>query len=56
VAQEPLDLFRQYMSVYCKEQALCHFSPALIGNLEKNWDAHNRKLKDKKAKLEGAQG
>jgi thioesterase DpgC len=53
VAQEPLDLFRQYMSVYCKEQALCHFSPALIGNLEKNWDAHNRKLKDKQAKLEG---
>jgi len=46
VALEPLDLFRQYMSVYAKEQALCHFSPALISNLEKNWDAHNRKLKN----------
>lgn len=45
VAQEPLELFRQYMSVYAKEQAYCHFSPALIGNLEKNWDALNRKLK-----------
>jgi len=53
VAQEPLDSFRQYMSVYCKEQAWCHFSPALIGNLEKNWDAHNRKLKEKAAKVEG---
>ncbi len=45
VAQEPLDQFRQYMSVYAKEQAYCHFSPALISNLEKNWDARNRKLK-----------
>ncbi len=45
VSQEPLDLFRQYMSVYAKEQAYCHFSPALISNLEKNWDARNRKLK-----------
>ena len=46
VAVESLDLFRQYMSVYAREQALCHFSPALISNLEKNWDAHNRKLKN----------
>ena len=30
VAQEPLDLFRRYMAVYAREQAQCHFSPALI--------------------------
>ena len=45
VDQEPLDRFRKYMAVYAKEQAYCHFSAALIGNLEKNWDAHNRKIK-----------
>lgn len=45
VIQEPLDAFRQYMAVYVKEQAYCHFSDALISNLELNWDAHNRKLK-----------
>jgi thioesterase DpgC len=36
-AQEPLDLFRRYMAVYAREQTQCHFSPALIANLEKNW-------------------
>ena len=35
--QEPLDMFRRYMAVYAREQAHCHFSPALIANLEKNW-------------------
>jgi len=25
------------MAVYAREQAYCHFSPALIANLEKNW-------------------
>jgi thioesterase DpgC len=35
--QEPLDLFRRYMAVYAREQSHCHFSPALISNLEKNW-------------------
>jgi thioesterase DpgC len=35
--QEPLDLFRRYMAVYAREQAYCHFSPALIWNLERNW-------------------
>jgi thioesterase DpgC len=35
--QEPLELFRRYMAVYAREQAYCHFSPALISNLEKNW-------------------
>jgi len=43
IAQEPLDTFRRYMSVYAREQAHCHFSPALIANLEKNWNAANRK-------------
>jgi (3,5-dihydroxyphenyl)acetyl-CoA 1,2-dioxygenase len=42
VAQEPLDLFRRYMAVYAREQASCHFSPALIANLERNWNAHRR--------------
>ncbi|MEM6499401.1 MAG: enoyl-CoA hydratase/isomerase family protein [Pseudomonadota bacterium] len=43
VAEEPLDKFRQYMAVYAPEQAYCHFSPALIRNLEQFWDAKNRK-------------
>ncbi len=42
--EEPLDTFRRYMSVYAREQAQCHFSPALIANLERHWDAANRKL------------
>ena len=44
VGQEPLDLFRRYAAVYAREQAYCHFSPALIANLERNWDAKNRKV------------
>ena len=43
ISEEPLDSFRRYMSVYAREQAHCHFSPALIANLEKHWDAANRK-------------
>ena len=35
--EEPLDAFRRYMSVYAREQAHCHFSPALIANLEQHW-------------------
>ena len=41
-AQEPLDAFRRYMSVYAREQAYCHFSPALIANLENHWNAARR--------------
>jgi thioesterase DpgC len=41
--EEPLEQFRRYMAVYAREQALCHFSPALIRNLEKFWDAANRR-------------
>jgi thioesterase DpgC len=43
VAEEPLDLFRRYMAVYAREQAYCHFSSALIANLERNWNAQQRK-------------
>jgi thioesterase DpgC len=42
VTQEPLDDFRRYCAVYAREQAWCHFSPALIANLERYWDAQNR--------------
>jgi len=41
--QEPLDVFRRYMTVYAREQAQCHFSPALIANLEKYWNAATRR-------------
>ena len=37
LAQEPLDLFRRYMALYAREQAFCHFSPALAANLRKHW-------------------
>jgi enoyl-CoA hydratase/carnithine racemase len=43
IAQEPLDLFRGYMALYALEQAYCHFSPALIDNLERHWNAKSRK-------------
>ncbi|TMH70875.1 MAG: enoyl-CoA hydratase/isomerase family protein [Betaproteobacteria bacterium] len=43
IGEEPLDSFRRYMSVYAREQAHCHFSPALIANLEKNWNAATRR-------------
>jgi (3,5-dihydroxyphenyl)acetyl-CoA 1,2-dioxygenase len=42
VAHEPLDVFRRYMSIYAREQAKCLYSPALIANLERNWDATSR--------------
>ncbi len=41
--EEPLDAFRRYMAVYAREQAQCHFSPALITNLERNWNAATRR-------------
>jgi thioesterase DpgC len=42
ITQEPLDGFRAYFAVYAREQAYCHFSPALIGNLERYWNAQSR--------------
>jgi len=44
VGAEPLDLFRQYMATFCREQAYCHLSPALVRNLETHWNAHERQL------------
>jgi thioesterase DpgC len=41
--QEPPSVFQSYMAAYAREQAYCHFSPALIANLEANWSAHQRK-------------
>jgi (3,5-dihydroxyphenyl)acetyl-CoA 1,2-dioxygenase len=43
IGEEPLELFRRYCSAYARDQAYCAFSPALIANLERNWDAHNRR-------------
>ena len=43
VTQEPFDVFRSYFAVYAREQAYCHFSPALIANLERYWNAQARK-------------
>ena len=44
VAFEPLDVFRRYMASYTREQALCFYAPALIDNLERNWEAKRRSL------------
>jgi thioesterase DpgC len=44
VGQEPLDLFREYMATYSREQAFCHLSPALVHNLELHWNAHRRSV------------
>ena len=40
--QEPLETFRNYHAVYALEQARCLYSPALIDNLERNWNARER--------------
>ena len=47
VGQEPRETLRRYLALYCREQGDCHFSPALIANLERNWDARNRALKER---------
>jgi (3,5-dihydroxyphenyl)acetyl-CoA 1,2-dioxygenase len=44
VGQEPLDLFREYMATYARDQAHCHLSPALVRNLEEHWNADRRRL------------
>jgi thioesterase DpgC len=43
IHQEPIELFRRYLALYAREQAYCHFSPALIANLERYWNATQRK-------------
>jgi thioesterase DpgC len=44
IAAEPLSTFRRYMASYAREQAYCFYSPALIENLERNWQAKRRTL------------
>ena len=44
VGAEPLDLFREYMAAFARDQAECYLSPALVGNLEEHWKAHERDL------------
>jgi thioesterase DpgC len=44
IGEESLDTFRKYFSAYARDQAYCHYSPALIANLEREWNAHNRKV------------
>ena len=41
---EPLEAFRRYVTTYAFEQAFCHLSDQLIVNLEKHWNARQRKL------------
>ena len=43
LGEESINQFREYMSIYCHDQAYCHFSKDLINNLEKYWHkAHKR--------------
>jgi thioesterase DpgC len=44
IGQEPLELYREYMALYSREQAYCHLSPQLVSNLERNWNAAERTL------------
>ncbi len=44
VQTEPLDTFRRYMATYAYEQAFCHLSEQLVHNLERHWNARERKL------------
>jgi thioesterase DpgC len=41
--QEPPALFQAYMATYAREQAFCQVSPALIDNLERYWNAQQRR-------------
>jgi thioesterase DpgC len=42
VGAEPLDLFRRYLATYAREQADCLYSPALVDNLVRHWNAPSR--------------
>lgn len=44
VGEEPVDLFREYMATYAREQAYCQLSPALVHNLEEHWNADRRRV------------
>lgn len=44
IQTEPLDTFRSYMAAYAYEQAFCHLSEQLVHNLERHWNAKERRL------------
>jgi thioesterase DpgC len=44
VQTEPMEMFRSYMATYAYEQAFCSLSEQLIQNLERHWNAKERKL------------
>ena len=44
VQTESLDTFRAYMATYAYEQAFCHLSEQLVHNLERHWNARERRL------------
>jgi thioesterase DpgC len=44
IQTEPLDTFRAYMATYAYEQAFCHTSEQLVRNLERHWNAKERRL------------
>jgi thioesterase DpgC len=44
IQTEPLDTFRSYMAAYAYEQGFCHLSEQLVHNLERHWNAKERKL------------
>ena len=43
IQTEPLDTFRTYMATYACEQVFCHLSEQLVHNLERHWNASQRK-------------
>ena len=43
IQTEPLDTFRRYMATYAYEQAFCHLSEQLVHNLERHWNARERR-------------
>lgn len=44
IGQENLEVYRRYMANFAEIQAWCHLSRQLIENLEKYWNARERKL------------
>jgi thioesterase DpgC len=44
VGQEPLSVYRRYMSTYARQQALCFYDPKLIDNLEHSWKPSSRSM------------
>ena len=44
LGEENINQFREYMSIYCHDQAYCHFSKELINNLENYWYKNGNKI------------